>query len=70
MKITDEMIVSDDVENDALGDLYCYHCCRDSLFTVQTIFVFRDGEVIRMRLWGCQIHPLPSTITDDSEVEE
>lgn len=65
MRITDVMVVSKSVGNDKSDLRLCSKCGHDNYFIPQKVVVLSKSGARRMRLWACEIHPLPSIISDD-----
>jgi ribosomal protein L37E len=65
MKITETMLVADGVKDDEADTRRCSQCGGNAFFVPQRVMVFSGSGARRMRLWACEIHPLPEQITDE-----
>lgn len=70
MRITDRMLVPEGVR-DGDADLFLCHPCGTRTWHVpQKVMVFSASGARSMRLWACEKHPLPDTVTDNPEETE
>ena len=67
MKITSSMIVSDAVADTEADLRQCRTENRPSFHVPQTVMVYSSGGARKMRLWSCENHPLPDSITDKDD---
>ena len=59
------MVVSDAVKDDAADLRKCPVDGAQAFYVPQKVMVLSKGGARSMRLWACEQHPLPATITDD-----
>ena len=70
MRITSAMVVaSENIGDDAVDIRHCRKSGTLEPFTVQHVMVLSAGGARRMRLWGCEKHPLPDMVSDDPDKE-
>jgi hypothetical protein len=63
VRITDNMVVADSVPD---SDAIIRNCPEEgpAFHVPQKVMVLSAGGARSMRLWTCEKHPLPRTITD------
>lgn len=64
MKITSGMVVPKLSPDDDALIRACPDCDTKVFFVPQKVMVLSRRGVRSMRLWACETHPLPETITD------
>lgn len=69
MRLTSAMIVPDAVADDDARIRQCPQCGVPTWHAPQKVMVLSASGARSMRLWTCEQHPLPGTITDDPQEE-
>lgn len=70
MRITDRMIVPSGIGPDPADVRYCERCKEEVFFVAQRVMVLSPSGARSMRLWACEKHPLPDTVTDQPDATE
>jgi hypothetical protein len=67
MKITAQMVVPEIVRDDEATVKHCKEDQSPMFHVPQKVMVLSPSGARSMRLWACEKHPLPDTITDQPE---
>lgn len=69
MRIRQSMLVPEGTPDDAADVRTCKVEGERTWHVPQKVMVFSAGGARSMRLWTCENHPLPATITDQPDEE-
>lgn len=56
-------------KDDAADVLRCEECGTNTFHVVQKVMVYTSGGARSVRIWTCEDHPAPESITDEVAVQ-
>jgi hypothetical protein len=70
MRLTAKDVVADGVKSHEADIRPCASCKGVSFHVPQEVMVLSASGARKMRLWTCEQHPLPDTITDNPDNQD